>query len=561
MRNRIHRKHREQCCLGVIEVKGNMSPIGLTTNVLIAHAEEFHGNTEIVGVNVKGERRRTSWGEVGARSRRLSSALVKMGLRKGDRVGTIAPNTCDHLELLYAISGFGGIAHTINPRLFPDEVVYIINHAGDKTLFVDPAYVGILIGHRHLFETVENIYITGPKQNEVAARMNGFKFLVDLFETGDPAYEWPDLDEDDAAVVCYTSGTTGDPKGVLYSHKSIVVHASVVSLPDSFCLSATDTVMPVVPMFHVNAWGVPYASAMVGCRLVLPGPNLDGHSLIELMNQERVTMALAIPTIWEEVLEILRDAGASLESVKRILSGGTAVPSWMIKEFDQSHGVRLIHGWGMTETSPLGSVNSPLGKHLALDGDEKLEQMSSAGRPHWAMRLKIVDEEGTQLPNDGVSEGSLYVKGPTVVESYMSHEAPATDEDGWFDTGDVGTIDGDGFLTLTDRSKDLIKSGGEWISSILLEEIIRQHPLIHDAAVIGVNHKKWTERPIIIAQAVEDESPTETEVLSFFKDKVAKWQIPDAVVMVDELPLGSTGKPIKRVLREQYVDYLLEGNT
>lgn len=540
-------------------MKGNMSPIGLTTNMLISHAEEFHGKTEIVSVDVKGARRRTSWGEVGSRSRKLSSALVKLGLKKGDRVGTIAPNTSEHLELLYAISGFGGVAHTINPRLFPDEVVYIINHACDRILFVDPAYVGILIGHRHLFESVERIYITGPKQNEIAARMNGFEFLVDLLEKGDPDYAWPELDEEDAAVVCYTSGTTGDPKGVLYSHKSIVVHASVVSLPDSFCLSATDTVMPVVPMFHVNAWGIPYASAMVGSRLILPGPNLDGQSLIGLMNEEGVTMALAIPTIWEEVLEILRDTGTTLDTVERILSGGTAVPGWMIREFDETHGVRLIHGWGMTETSPLGSVNAPLGKHAGIEGEARLGSMTSAGRPHWAMRLKIVDNEGNQLPNDGVSEGTLHVRGSTVVERYMSHEKAVTDSNGWFDTGDIGTIDEDGYLTLTDRSKDLIKSGGEWISSILLEEIIRQHPLVHDAAVIGVDHKKWTERPIIIAQAVEGGHPTEEDILSFFKDKVAKWQIPDAVVMVDELPLGSTGKPIKRVLREEYVDYLMEG--
>ena len=539
-------------------MKGNMTKIGLTTNMLISHAEKNHGQTEVLSVDVKGDVEKSTWQKVGERARKIASALDKLGLKKGDRLGTISPNNKEHLELLYAISGFGGIAHTINPRLFPDEIVYIVNHAEDKVLFVDSSYIAILIGHRHLFETVEHIYLMGPKKDEFAANMNGFKFLNDLTDDGDKNYNWPELNENDAAVLCYTSGTTGNPKGVLYSHKSIVVHANLVSLPDNFNLSARDSLLLVTPMFHVNAWGVTYASAMVGSKLVLPGPNLDGKSVVSLINNENITMSFAIPTIWEEVLEQLDKTGEKLESLDRILSGGTAVPEWMIRQFKNDYSVHVIHAWGMTETSPLGTANTPLGAHANLPKKQKIEKMYNAGRPNWSVQIKIVDRKGIELPRDGESEGDLLVKGPTVIERYLHDKQSSLDNDGWFKTGDIGKIDSEGYLEITDRSKDLIKSGGEWISSLELEEIVRGHDKIHDAAVIGVDHKKWNERPLVIAEAVKGTNPKEKEILDFFKNKIAKWQIPDAVVFVDELPLSSTGKPIKRDLRFEFKNYFEE---
>jgi fatty-acyl-CoA synthase len=526
--------------------------------MLISHAEINHSQTEVISVDVKGNVEKSTWKKIGKNARKIASALVKLGLKKGDRLGTISPNNKEHLELIYAISGFGGITHTINPRLFPDEIVYIVNHAEDKILFVDTSYIAILIGHQHLFETVEHVYLVGPKKNEVAAKMNGFKFLNDLVEDGDENYSWPELNENDAAVLCYTSGTTGNPKGVLYSHKSIVIHANIVSLPDNFNLSARDCLLLVTPMFHVNAWGVTYASAMVGSKLVLPGPNLDGKSIVSLINNENITMSFAIPTIWEEVLEELDRNGEKLDNLDRILSGGTTVPEWIIKKFKNDYGVHLIHAWGMTETSPLGTANSPLRTQDNLSDNQKIEKMYSAGRPNWSVQIKIVDENGKELPRDGESEGDLLVKGPTVIDKYLHDKKSSLDKDGWFKTGDVGKIDSEGYLEITDRSKDLIKSGGEWISSLELEEIVRNHEKIHDAAVIGVEHKKWNERPLVVAEAVKGANPKEKEILNFFKDKIAKWQIPDAVVFVDELPLSSTGKPIKRDLRIRFRNYLTD---
>ena len=535
-----------------------MSQTGLTTNMLIHHAETNHCDTEVVSVDVNGSRERTNWSEVGRRSRKLANALEGLGLENGDRVGTIMPNNRSHLELLYAISGFGGVAHTINPRLFPDEIVYIINHAEDRVLFVDPSYIGFLIGHKHLLNTVEHFYVTGPKENEMAARMNGLEFLEDLLEAGDGLFEWPQLDEDTAAVLCYTSGTTGNPKGVLYSHKSIVLHANIVSLPDNFCISAKDTILPIVPMFHVNAWGMTYASAMVGARLILPGPNLDGKSIIGLIAEERATIALAIPTIWEEVLERLETEPTAIPYLMRVVSGGSAVPSWVIREFKEKHEVCVQQAWGMTEMSPLGTANMPLGKHSDLGQDQSFALMENAGRTNWAVQIRIVDDSGVEIERGG-SEGMIQVRGPTVIQRYLFEDSDAVDESGWFETGDLGVLDLDGYLTITDRSKDLIKSGGEWISSIELEEIIKLHPDVYDAAVIGVKHDKWSERPIVIAEVVKGSDINESELLDFYRGKVVKWQKPDAVIFVDELPLGSTGKPIKRELREEFEDFLLGG--
>ena len=532
------------------KVFGNMSNLGLTTNLLISHAENFHSKTEVISFNEKGERLISNWLDVGLRAKKLASALEKLNLSSGDVIGTIAYNSKFHLELLYAISGFGGIAHTINPRLFPDEIVYIINDAEDRVLFVDSAYIGILIGHKHLFKTVEKIYIIGPKKNEIAAKLNGFEFLEDLILTGNDDYVWPELNDESAAVLCYTSGTSGNPKGVLYSHKSIVINANILSLPDCLCIGSKEVLMPVTPMYHVNAWGTTYASSMVGTKLILPGPNIDGKSLINIINDEKVSISVGIPTIWEEVYDVLQKEKLKVESVKRILVGGAAISNELVENYYKKFEVTLITAWGMTETSPL--LTTYINQKIS-DIDQNI---ASVGKPNWATNIKIVDDDGKIVNDQKLSQGRLLVKGPNVIKKYFNSKKNITDSENWFDTNDIGKFNIDGNLTLLDRKKDLIKSGGEWISSVQLEEIARTHPMIHNAAVIGVTHKKWSERPIIIVELVKETHPNEGEILAYFKGKVVKWQIPDAVIFVDEIPLSSTGKPLKKVLKNKYINYL-----
>lgn len=536
---------------------GNMSPLGLTTNLLISHAERYHAETEVISVDVNGNKIRSNWHEVGKQSRKLASSLEILGVESGDVVGTICSNTKDHIEILYAISGCGAIAHTINPRLFPDEIVYIINNAKDKILFIDTAFLPFLIGHKHLIVGVEHFYIVGPKTNEIAAKMNGLKFLSDLRDEGNSNYNWPEIDDRNAAALCFTSGTTGKPKGVLYSHKSIVTHANMISLPDYFSFSALDSLMPVTPMFHVNAWGATYASSMVGCRLILPGPNVNAVNLIKLINEEKVTVSIGIPTIWDEILSYLKKTGKRLNYIERIYAGGAKVPEWMISAYESEHKVKLIQAWGMTELSPLGLINSPKNNTKA---NNSAPSKLSTGRPVWAVDFKLIGDKSETIPHDGKSIGNIYVKGPTVIHNYLNHTESATDDDGWFKTGDIGHIDSDGFITLTDRSKDLIKSGGEWISSLHLEMIVCQHPKIHDAAVVGVLHSKWGERPIVIAEPKSNKNPSEEEILSHFENKIVKWQIPDKVVFVDELPLSSTGKPLKKDLKRKFFNILTKGD-
>ena len=531
-------------------IKGNMSSHQLTTNMLITHAENYHKNTEIISYNVRGKEKISNWGTFSKRSKKIAHSLLQNGYKEGDIIGTICPNTISHMELIYAISGFGGIAHTINPRLFPEEIVYIVNHAENKAIFVDSSYLAILISHKHLFTSVENIYIVGPKHNEMAAKMNGFKFVEDLIYDDKIDFTWPEINEESAAVLCYTSGTTGNPKGVLYSHKSIVLHANMICLPDYLSLSSRDCILPITPMFHVNAWGVTYASSMIGAKLVLPGSNVSAQNLIELINKHDVSISVAIPTIWEEVLEYLKIHDIKIPSLKRVYSGGSQVPQWMIQEFKDKHNIDCVQVWGMTETSPLGLVNYP-SNYLK---NKKNNLMSKTGRPVWAMEFKITDPKGESIKKDHTQVGNIWVKGPTVINKYYKEKDSCVDSEGWFDTGDIGNLDDDGYISLTDRSKDLIKSGGEWISSIQLEQIIRRHPKVYDASVIGIKDKKWGERPLVIAEIEKNENASEGEILDYFKDKIAKWQIPDKVIFVDELPLSSTGKPLKNKLRDKYFD-------
>lgn len=539
---------------------GNMMTLPLTISSLIKHAAKYHGETEIVSVECDRNLIRTNWRQVETRALKLASALERAGVEPGDRCATIAWNNFRHLEIYFGVSGSGRVCHTINPRLFPEQIVYIVNHAKDRVLFVDETFVPLVASLRGQLKTVERIILMGPRNEEVEKALPGIEFYEEIITDADDGYMWPDLDENTASSLCYTSGTTGNPKGVLYSHRSTVLHSFAIALPDSLDLSAAEIVLPVVPMFHVNAWGIPYASAMVGARLVMPGPGLDGESLVTLIESENVSLALGVPTIWQMLLTSAEQRGAKLESLKRTVVGGSACPPSMIDTFRENYGVETIHAWGMTETSPVGSVNKLLAKHLDLSDPEQHALRTSQGRPPFGVELDIFDDQGSPLPHDGDAFGDLQIRGHWVVSQYFGANDSAMDENGWFATGDVSSIDADGFMTIRDRSKDIIKSGGEWISSVELEGIAQGHPQLADAAVIGARHPKWDERPILIAVQAEDESLTEEEILNYFNGKIAKWQLPDAVVFVNEIPRNPTGKIMKLKLREEFAGILENQN-
>ncbi len=536
---------------------GQMMTAPLLISSLIDHAAKYHGQTEIVSVETAGGVTTTSWGEVARNARRLGSALTRMGLEPQARCATIAWNNRRHLEIYFGVSGAGFVCHTINPRLFPEQLIYIINHAQDQVLFLDSTFLPIAVKLKDHLPELKHVVLMGPRDEDAAAQLPGLMFYDELLETGDPEFEWPSFDENTASSLCYTSGTTGHPKGVLYSHRSTLLHTFSANLSDTLGLTARDVVMPVVPMFHVNAWGVPYCAAMVGARLVMPGPGLDGDSLVKLIDTYKVTMALGVPTIWLGLLASARKSGSTLESLKRTVIGGSACPPSMIAQFRDKYGVETIHAWGMSEMSPLGSVNIPLAKHRDLPIEEQHRLRENQGRPPFGVELKVVDEDGNALPQDGKSQGELLVRGHWVIESYFRKQDEDLLRDGWFATGDVATLDADGFMSIKDRSKDIIKSGGEWISSVELENIAVAHPKLANAAVIGVRHPKWDERPLLVAVVAEGESPTEEELLAFYEGKIASWQVPDKVVFIDALPLNATGKVLKRSLREQFIDVLM----
>jgi len=487
----------------------------------------------------------------------LGDALRKLGLGAQARCGTIAWNNRRHLEIYFGTSGAGFVCHTINPRLFPEQLIYIINHAEDEVLFIDQTFIPLIKAIRSKLPGLKHIVLMEGRDQAAAEEIEGLLFYDELIATGAPDFEWPEFDENTASSLCYTSGTTGNPKGVLYSHRSTVLHAFASNLRDCIGFSARDVVMPVVPMFHVNAWGSPYASAMVGARMVMPGPGLDGVSLVNLIDGHRVNVALGVPTIWLGLLGEARKSGSRLESLERTVVGGSACPPSMITTFREDYGVELIHAWGMTEMSPLGSSNQPLAKHFDLPIEEQHALRENQGRPPWGVDLKIVNSDGEELPRDGEAQGDLMVRGHWILDSYFQKNRDETLTDGWFHTGDVATLDPDGYLSIKDRSKDIIKSGGEWISSVDLQNIAIAHPSLADAAVIGARHEKWDERPILIAVAAEGQSPDEAEVLSIFEGKIAKWQVPDRVVFTDVLPRNATGKVLKRNLREEFGDVLL----
>ena len=523
---------------------GKMMTQPLTISSLIRHAARYHGQTEVISVETTGDVARTNWGEVEENARRLASALETLGLEPGDRCATIAWNNRRHLEIYFGVAGAGMICHTINPRLAPEQLIYIINHAKDKVLFLDRTFLPAAAKLGEHLQTVKHVVLMGPQDDEAAAMIDGLLFYDDLLAKADPDHDWPELDENTPSSLCYTSGTTGHPKGVLYTHRTTVLHSLGGNQPDGLAISARDTVLPVVPMFHVNAWGVPYVTAGVGAKLVLPGPNLDGESLVKLIDKEKVTLALGVPTIWMGLLAALKSSGSKAESLTRTVVGGSALPPSMITAFRDKYEVELIHAWGMTETSPLGTLNHLLQKHTDLSAEEKAKVRLCQGRPPYGVELRIVGDDGLPLPEDGKTQGNLQIRGLWIIDTYFGAEESALD-DGWFDTGDVGTIDPDGYLVIRDRSKDIIKSGGEWISTVELENIAISHDGIANAAAIAAQHEKWGERPVILAVKAEGADPSEEDILAHYDGKVPDWQVPDKVIFVDELPLGGTGKVLK----------------
>ncbi|MHC8380781.1 3-(methylthio)propionyl-CoA ligase [Pseudomonas sp. LB3P14] len=544
---------------------GLMQDQPLLISSLIEFAELHHGDAEIVSRRVEGDLHRTTWREVASRSRQVANAVDQEQLLFSDRVATLAWNGYRHLELYYGVSGTGRVLHTINPRLHPDQIAWIANHAEDQILCFDLSFLPIVQAIHGQCPTVKKWIAlcdadTLPVDSGVP-NLVSYETWIGHQSTG---YDWPSFDENSASSLCYTSGTTGNPKGALYSHRSTMLHAYAAALPDVMAVSARDSVLPVVPMFHVNAWGIPYSAALVGAKLVFPGPALDGKSVFELIEAENVSFAAGVPTVWQMMLGHMEANDLEFSALKRTVIGGSACPPAMINAFQQQYGVEVLHGWGMTELSPLGALCTLKNKHLTQSPEQQLAIRLKQGRGIFGVDMKIVDAEGRKLPWDGKTSGDLLVKGPWVVKAYFKSEGGdplVLDEQGrgWFPTGDVATVDADGYLQITDRSKDVIKSGGEWISSIEVENIAVAHPAIAMAACIGVAHPKWDERPIVVVVRKPGGEVSREELLAFYEGKTAKWQIPDDVVFAEAIPLGATGKILKARLREQLSDYKLPG--
>ncbi len=525
---------------------------------LIEHAAKYHSDTAVISREVSGQITTTNWQHIQQNSKRLANAFRSFNLDQGERLATIAWNNHRHLESWYAISGSGYVCHTINPRLFPEQLIFIINDAQDKAIFFDSTFLALITAIQDKVPTVERFICYGSRDEKVLAILPNVIFYDELIENQSIEFDWPQFSEETPSSLCYTSGTTGNPKGVLYSHRSTLLHSMAICFPDSLNLSASDIVMPVVPMFHVNAWGIPYATAMVGSSLILPGPNLDGDSLVSLIDDYKVTLALGVPTIWQGLLTAAKARGTALESMNRNVVGGAACPPSIIRDFKNNYKCDTIHAWGMTETSPLGTANQPKAKHSTLNTEDFESLRLTQGRPPFGVELRIVDGDSlSPLPNDGHTQGNLQIRGPWIVDHYFNQAQSATTADGWFDTGDIATLDTDGYMTICDRAKDLIKSGGEWISSVEIENIAVGHPDIRMAAAIAAHHPKWDERPILIAVKHENSKLSEDEALAYFKNKVARWQIPDMVIFVDALPINGTGKIVKAELRAQFNDVLI----
>ncbi len=537
-------------------LQGLMMDTPLSIAALIVNADRHHGGVEIVSRRVEGDLHRTTWHELHRRSRQVANALGSLGVAPGDRVATLAWNGYRHLELYFGVSGAGAVIHTINPRLHPDQIGWIADHAEDSVLFLDLSFLPLVEAFAARVRTIRHfVLMTDRAHMPESSRLPGLLCYEELVASQPDTYEWPVFDENTASSLCYTSGTTGNPKGALYSHRSTVLHTYAIALPDGLNLSARDSILPVVPMFHVNAWGLPYAAAMVGAKLVMPGPHLDGKSLHDLFETERVTVSAGVPTVWQGLLAHVESKGLAFGTMRRTVIGGAACPPTMLRTFEDKYGVQVLHAWGMTEMSPVGTCSTLKLKQVEGSREQQLAAKYKQGRVLFGVDMKIVGDDGHDLPWDGKAFGDLLVRGPWVVRQYFKGEGGDPLRDGWFPTGDVATIDPDGFMQITDRSKDVIKSGGEWISSIDIENIAMSHPAVAMAACIGVKHPKWDERPLLVVVRKPDVELGKEEILAHFAGRAAKWQIPDDVVFLESIPLGATGKMLKARLRDQLKDY------
>lgn len=537
---------------------GLMQQWPLLCHKIMDHAAIQHGRREVVSRSVEGPIVRTTYGDIRHRALRIAQKLEREGYREGDRIATLAWNTGRHLETWYGIMGMGGVYHTLNPRLFPDQIAWIMNHAEDKALFVDLTFLPIVERIAPQVPSLRQVIVLTDAGNLPPTTLPNVIDYEGWLADVDGDYRWRELDENAAAGMCYTSGTTGDPKGVLYSHRSNVLHALISALPDSMGICSRDVVLPVVPMFHANAWGLAQATPMIGAKMVMPGGKLDGASIYELLDTEKVTFTAAVPTVWLMLLQYLEETGNKLPYLKKVVIGGSACPRAMTQKFQQNYDVEVIHAWGMTEMSPLGTLGTMKPETAGLAGEAKLDIQEKQGHPPFGVEMKVTDDENRELPWDGKTFGRLKVRGPAIASAYYGGAGKEQfDEENWFDTGDVAHIDGNGFMQITDRAKDVIKSGGEWISTIALENLAVGHPDVAEAAAIGVAHPKWDERPLLIVVPKPGKSPTKADLIGFLEGKVAKWWLPDDVVFLNEIPHTATGKIQKTTLRDRFRDYRL----
>ena len=536
---------------------GLMQDWPLLCHRIIDHAATYHAARPVISRSVEGPMHVTDYATVRRRALQLAQRLDRDGIKLGDRVATLAWNTWRHLESWYGILGIGAVYHTVNPRLFPDQIPWIINHAEDRVMLTDLTFVPLLEKLAPQLTTIERYVVLTDAAHMTDTKLKNAVPYEEWVAEADGDFAWKSFDETTAAGMCYTSGTTGNPKGVLYSHRSNVLHSMIASTPDAMGVGSRDVVMPVVPMFHANCWGLALTTPMNGAAIVMPGPKMDGASIYELLDTYKVTFTAAVPTVWLMLLQHLQATGAKLPYLKRVVIGGSACPRAMAKTFEEHYGVEVIHAWGMTEMSPLGSLCSIKPDYAGLSGDALLDIKEKQGHPPFGVEMKITDDNGRELPWDGKTFGRLKVRGASVLRRYYKDDADALDEQGFFDTGDVATLDRHGYMHITDRSKDVIKSGGEWISSIALENLAVGHPQVAEAAVIGVSHPKWGERPLLIVVLKPGESASREDLLAYMRDKITAWWIPDDVVFVEQIPHTATGKILKTALREAYKDYVL----